>query len=105
MLQEDVGDEMLGEFLCGIGSVGGDKDCLLHESTDDDENRVKGHGEREGFDVVHGDRRPRSLADGQGLKKSVRFVSDGFCSCAGVTTTDIGSYVFSESWPEKQPIY
>ena len=100
-----MGDEMLGEFLCGIGSVSGDKDCLLRESTDDDENRVKGHREREGFNVVHGDRRPRLLADGQGLEKSVRFVLDRFCSCTGVTTTDIGGYVFSESWPEKQPIY
>ena len=50
-----MGDEMLGEFLCGIGSVSGDKDCLLRELTDDDENRVKGHREREGFNVVHGD--------------------------------------------------
>ena len=38
MLREDMGDEMLGEFLRSIGSIGGDKDCLLHESTDDDEN-------------------------------------------------------------------
>ena len=96
---------MLNQFSCGIGSIGRNEDCLLCELTDDDENRVKGCGEREGFNVVHGDRRPRSLADGQGLEKSVRFVLDRFCSCTGVTTTDIGGYVFSESWPEKQPIY
>ena len=101
MLREDVSDEVLGQFLCGVGSVGRDEDCLFRESTDDNEDRVKGRGEGEGFDMIHGNRRPRSLAYGQRLKESVRFVSDGFCSCAGVTTMNVGGYVFSESWPEK----
>ena len=100
-----MGDEVLGKLFRGISSVGGDENHLFCKSAYDNEDQVKGSGEGEGFDVVHRDRRPRSFAYGQGLEESIRFVLDEFCPCASVTTMDVGGYVLSESWPEKQPVY
>ena len=80
MFGEDVKQEETSEFFGGDLALGRDKDTLLREAVNDNQDRSVTVGLRELFDEVHQDGIPVSGGDRQGLKPTVGFVPSGLVS-------------------------
>ena len=99
VLREDMCDEDESEVFRGTIDCSWNEDCLLGESVDDYKNGVKTGGGRKRFNEVHRDGVPRTFGDRQLSKKSVRFVTLGFCTHTSSTRLAVVLDIFSESRP------